>query len=636
MSLPIKDFKDKKEYPLYTPTMEDQQKMWYILGRMSEMQSARTYVDQHWNDYQTMIDAVWTPYPDGRSSSEVPLASALIELYVAEALKLKTDFFFKWETSKYHTQAKALEYVWKYDWRKNNRKKAFARNEYITAAFGTSIIYTWYECYDKVQYDPTINDDMSLSWKKVTIKKRDIIVKDIDIRDFWVDNQAIEGIEDASDCLLREWIGFEKLDNYKNNPLYKNIEFIQPTTYSNDYRTFTTQEDRSRQGDYVQLTHYWNVDRDMYCVMANGILIREQHMMSTIDGEKALPFVIRNLGYKNYSIYGRGLCEAMLTFNSDVNNLRELLMDAIKRSNTQVLAIGKWLSFDGRGFSYDNEILTFDWDLAGNFQQLSWNPPNQAIFTYLDRLYRDIAIYVGIDIQNILGEAQQTAFQTGVQREASQKRVNVWLTNRDLAFERFANLHKDNLCKFFPFKDAEWLYPTIEIEDQELIDEEVEYEGKKEKKQRFRKKKGKSTFEVTPEILRWEIYIDVYTNTTAPTINAVDKQQKLDLLQSVPIIAQWYALAKQSGFDLESVLPMKQTLKDLASDYNLEPQDNDDQEDVQALKTELMQDLQSMMQWTQGQPMGWWMWGEQPVVDTAEQPLQPNMAQWPAMAMETT
>lgn len=628
MALSIKDYENKTKFPTYTPTGDEQTKVWFVMGRLSEMQSARTFVDKNWNDYQTMIDAVWTPYDDTRSSSEVPLASALIELYVAEALKLKTDFFFKWETSKYHTNAKALEYVWKYDWRKNNRKKAFTRNEYITAAFGTSIMYTGYEAYDKIQYDPDIDDDLNITRKKVTIKKRDIIVKDIDIRNFWVDNEAIEGIEDASDCILKEWVSFEKFKCYENNPLFKNTKYVQPTQFSNDYRTFTTQEDRSRQGDYVELCHYWNVERDMYVVLANGILVREQHMMSTIDWEKALPFVVRVLGYKNYSIYGRWLCEALLTFNSDVNNLRELLMDAIRRSNVQVLAIGKGLSFDGRWFSYDNEILTFDWDLAGNFEQLSGNPPNQAIFTYLDRLYKDIAIYVGIDIQNILGEPQQTAFQTEVQREASQKRVNVWLTNRDLAFERFANLHKDNLCKYFPIKDAEGLYPTIEVEGEELI-------GEGEKK-RFKKKKGKSMFEATPEMLRGDIYIDVHTNTTAPTINAVDRQQKLDLLQQVPVIAQWYALAKQSWFDLESVLPMKQTLKDLASDYNLSPQDNDDQEDVQALKAQLMQELQWMMQATQGQPM-WPEW--QPMVDQApqaESSLAPNPAQWPAVAVEST
>jgi len=47
-------------------------------------------------------------------------------------------------------------------------------------------------------------------------------------------------------------------------------------------------------------------------------------------------------------------------FNSEINDLREMLMDAIRRSNTQVLAIGSGLTFNGRSFSYDNEILTFD------------------------------------------------------------------------------------------------------------------------------------------------------------------------------------------------------------------------------------------------------------------------------------
>jgi len=113
------------------------------------------------------------------------------------------------------------------------------------------------------------------------------------------------------------------------------------------------------------------------------------------------------------------------------------------------------LTFNGRNFSYDNEILEFDGNLANNFQQISGNPPNQAIFNYITQLYKDIAIYVGIDIQNIVGQPQQTAYQTEVQREASQKRVNVWLQNRDFAYERFANLYKDLLQTYFPRKTAE-------------------------------------------------------------------------------------------------------------------------------------------------------------------------------------
>lgn len=73
----------------------------------------------------------------------------------------------------------------------------------------------------------------------------------------------------------------------------------------------------------------------------------------------------------------------------------------------------------------------------------------------MNKLFEQIAIFVGIDIKNILGEPQQTAYQTNVQLEASQKRINVRLTNRDLAFERLANQHLSNLIRFFPRETAE-------------------------------------------------------------------------------------------------------------------------------------------------------------------------------------
>lgn len=108
-----------------------------------------------------------------------------------------------------------------------------------------------------------------------------------------------------------------------------------------DDKPFVTTEEEVKTGEYVRLTHYWNVEKDAYIVVANEcMIVREHPIMSTMNGRKALPFTVRVLGKKNYSIYGRGLCEGLMMFNSEVNNLRELLMDAIRRSNTQTLAIG--------------------------------------------------------------------------------------------------------------------------------------------------------------------------------------------------------------------------------------------------------------------------------------------------------
>jgi len=74
-----------------------------------------------------------------------------------------------------------------------------------------------------------------------------------------------------------------------------------------------------------------------------------------------------------------------------------------------------------------------------------------------------------------------TAFQAELQRGSSQKRINVWLLNRDLANERFADLYKDLLQTYFPRKTADGLYPQVEVEDEELV-------GSGEK-QKFKKKK---------------------------------------------------------------------------------------------------------------------------------------------------
>jgi hypothetical protein len=41
------------------------------------------------------------------------------------------------------------------------------------------------------------------------------------------------------------------------------------------------------------------LQQDNYIVVANGVVVRDHAILSTIDGKKALPFVIRVFGRKN-------------------------------------------------------------------------------------------------------------------------------------------------------------------------------------------------------------------------------------------------------------------------------------------------------------------------------------------------
>jgi len=110
-----------------------------------------------------------------------------------------------------------------------------------------------------------------------------IIVKNFDIRNFYVDDMVIDDFKDANDCIAVQYISYEKLQNFKYNRVYKNLDKIVPTTYLNDYKPFVVQEEWNKNAKLIKLKHYWNLDKDKYIVLANdNVIIREHPILSTI------------------------------------------------------------------------------------------------------------------------------------------------------------------------------------------------------------------------------------------------------------------------------------------------------------------------------------------------------------------
>ncbi len=599
---------EKKQLLSYTPTGEERDDLEHVQTRLTAMRIDRATYDKDWSYYWTMYEAIIKGYWDDRSKSTVPLLRAIVEYYKAEAIRMPTDFIIKAENSNNEDKAKLLDYVRKYDRRRNNRKKEFNEQEDVAAILWGSIMMVSYEKYDIYQKDPIINDLWKLSWQKKKIPISKILVKNIDPRDFYMDNNSIKWIEDSDDCILIQEVNYEEAVMVTKNSGYKNIEYVNPSTYQSTYQPFVTQEEIGKRGNFVQWIKYWCVSKDMYIEIMNNVVVKQHPIINTMNGIKALPFVVRPFAFKANSKWWVGFGEMCLLFNSEINDMRELLMDGVRRSNSPTIAIGKDLEFTGRKFSFNNEILTFNWNLANNFEQLAWTPPNQAIFAYLERIYKDIAMFVGIDIQSILWAPQQTAYQTNVQQESSLKRINVWLQTRDLAFERFADLYKDALQRFFPIK-KEWKYPTIEIVDEN-------YENGK-----FTDAEGeKQILDVKPEDLRWDVYIDVYTNTNVPASNIASKQSKLELAQALPAIVQGLQLAVQMGLEMDT----KEFMEDLFENFDVTV----DKPGPKGKLEQMDADFINNLGWILTGP-AWmsWMWLPPPEQAQQQPNLQPNPAQ---------
>ena len=110
--------------------------------------------------------------------------------------------------------------------------------------------------------------------------------------------------------------------------------------------------------------------------------------------------------------------------------------------------------------------------------------------------------------------------------------------------------------------------------------------------QKYIPEKGnKDIIEVTPDMLKGEIYIDVFTNVNRPTSNIADRQAKLEFSTQLPAVMQGLAAAKQSGVSIDE----KKYIEDLMEDYNITDVTKTEHQELIQLGADFLKQLSGMM-----------------------------------------
>ena len=132
-----------------------------------------------------------------------------------------------------------------------------------------------------------------------------------------------------------------------------------------------------------------------------------------------------------------------------------MIFDGISRSNNSIFALGNGVTFDSNTLSFSNQFVKFSGTLDdAHFREIKGQPPNSTAFEYLQELLKEIAIFIGIDISQVIGTPNATAFETAQKVESSLKRVNVILTNRDYALQKVFTRHLANMMQFVSISDV--------------------------------------------------------------------------------------------------------------------------------------------------------------------------------------
>jgi len=429
---------------------EDEELITFVKWRCSDMSTARNIVDNNWKLYQQQMDAIWQPYPDGRSSFAIPMTRALVERGIAEEIRIPPTRIIRAERSEYDSKATAYEAARDYVGRVNNFDWELLKNSYVCWTYGTSILYTHFERTVKEQYEASFSSLDDVEYKKKYIVQNWIICEDFDINNFYPDNRVIEWA-DAVDCWAEQIVPYETFQELANQKVYRNIDKVSPTSYYlNTTTTNYSVEERFKQGKYVHIKNYWNLAKDMYVAIANDeVVIRCHPIWTTKKGAKCLPFTMRRLGYNQRSLYGVGMGYYGQQLQSNMNDISEMIFDGVRRSTEETMVLGNNIDIEGQKMVYGNRILKANGILNGNIDRLQGTPPNQTIFQARDMLLRDINRFIGLDLENLVADAS-TAFQANLIAESQQKQVNVWLKNRDMAYEDMEDKIKDLITTYLP------------------------------------------------------------------------------------------------------------------------------------------------------------------------------------------
>lgn len=186
---------------------------------------------------------------------------------------------------------------------------------------------------------------------------------------------------------------------------------------------------------------------------------------------------------------------------------------------------------------------------------------------------KEIAVYVGIDPAQIIGQASSTAFETAVRAESSLKRVNVVLSNRDYALQKVFQRHLANIMQFFPLSEAESIAEVSASGEVKARKEKTSYpkmllDGKKfvPETGKLVEEPGKFEFEVKPEYIRGQMDITVKTNFNAPTLKSLKQESMKEFLNAY---AQ-YSQMSVADPNLAKMLPPDDFIKELAFTYDID------------------------------------------------------------------
>jgi len=493
---------DEDKFLDYDPTPDDSDFLKFMNDRKAQMSNQRQKFENKWKRWANVYDGLMGQIDQaditgsiynilvsgGTLATDEDTQPIYVRLVTAQVLLMLSEMSEKppvvvLTALQKKDKAKAVigEIIYKYVERQNEEGFKMIIRTLGSIIFGLQWTYDFYKCDKRKVKIPVNYDKKTKKYQYVELEKTDkegVSWKDIPIEDVWADEGATN-IAEAEDAFIRFKYSYNKfIAEFDKDSGFRNTEFVKPN------RMIDVNADdvncnfiyRNEEEDIVDVFLYYNQLKDVFAVVANGVLLTEIDRPNPFR-HKIIPLShMRHIPRSKPCLYWQGVPEIMDGLAKEYNILENLNIENLHNSIDQMTiwddeALIDEEDYRNRPGGMAKVNLPPNKRISDVYAPLIKPPPPPQIAEEQSKLKGEVANITGIDnkLVSSIGEPKQTATETTAQIESLLKRVRLILKLSEPSLKRRAGMVLSNIQQFMTV-------PRVE----QIVDEDKVIEYKEE------------------------------------------------------------------------------------------------------------------------------------------------------------
>lgn len=449
----------KKVQDPWVANQEEEEAHKRIMWRVeSEMKMARQMYEDEWDNAREIYEA-YIPNDvaarSGRKSNlKIPLSHMITESALAEEIDAFPDIEIDTQEEDDKLKIPILNACKKYALNRTKWEKVKMKALRLRRIYGFSVVRISYVRETRIVHEriPLKNDDglLSVGFREAVDHPYDDIKIEVieDPYRFYVDDMALD-IDDAVDCALiteMSWQVFQK--TFQHDKRFKNINFVKPGAYYAMHygsgKWVYPDNGEINERKKVKVMEYWNEVTDEYVVIANGIIIRQDHL---VDDHKRLPFAVMHMYRRPKSFCSKGVPKLIESIEAAYNALISAELQATKLA-FPIITTSEDSGIDPKAVAHYPGVV-FDGAMDKMKLEKLGSVPAEAY--QLKAKLEELLIWVtGVNYQNVFGDQSSRVGIEALKKESMLSRINLNLRENEVDFVvRIGNLLIQDIMQYY-------------------------------------------------------------------------------------------------------------------------------------------------------------------------------------------